>query len=118
MAVKRIVANIAADRIDAAKTFYGDALGLDIVRNHGWTITFAAESGMALQINVAVEGRAGTPIPNVSIEVDNLMEVYRIMQAAGFTIEYGPVTEPWGVVRFYVYDPFGRLVNVSEHPCR
>jgi len=37
------------------------------------------------------------------------------MQTAGFRIEYGPVTEPWRVRRFYVRDPFGRLVNILEH---
>jgi catechol 2,3-dioxygenase-like lactoylglutathione lyase family enzyme len=31
MAVKRIVANIAAENLERAKTFYGDVLGLRIV---------------------------------------------------------------------------------------
>ena len=115
MAVKRIVTNIAADGLDAAKTFYGDALGLNIVMNLGWIMTFAAESSMAPQISVATEGGSGTPVPDLSIEVDNLSEVHRMMQAAGFKVEYGPVTEPWGVMRFYVRDPFGRLVNILEH---
>src|SRR5262249_10471993 len=32
----RIVANIAANQLDAAKAFYGDALGMNIVMNFGW----------------------------------------------------------------------------------
>ena len=32
-----------------------------------------------------------------------------------FPIEYGPAREPWGVRRFYVRDPFGRLVNILAH---
>ena len=40
MAVKRIVANVAADRIDAAKAFYGDALGMTVVMDMGWILTF------------------------------------------------------------------------------
>jgi len=109
MAVIRIVANIAA------KAFYGDALGMNIVMNLGWIMTFAAEGSMAPQISVASEGGSGTPVPDLSIEVDDLSDVHRRMQAAGFTIEYGPATEPWGVMRFYVRDPFGRLINVLEH---
>ena len=35
--------------------------------------------------------------------------------AAGLQIEYGPAKEPWGVTRFYVRDPFGRLVNILAH---
>ena len=115
MAVIRIVANIAANQFDAAKAFYGDALGMDIVMNLGWTMTFAAEGSMAPQISVAIEGGSGTPVPDLSVEVNDLSEVHRRMQAGGFKIEYGPTTEPWGVMRFYVRDPFGRLINVLEH---
>jgi catechol 2,3-dioxygenase-like lactoylglutathione lyase family enzyme len=115
MAVIRIVANIAANQLDAAKAFYGDALGMNIVMNLGWIMTFAAEGSMAPQISVASEGGSGTPVPDLSIEVDDLSDVHRRMQAAGFRIEYGPATELWGVMRFYVRDPFGRLINVLEH---
>jgi catechol 2,3-dioxygenase-like lactoylglutathione lyase family enzyme len=70
---------------------------------------------MVPQISVATQGGSGTPVPDISIEVDDLVEVHRRMQAAGFNIEYGPVTEPWGVRRFYVRDPFGRSINILEH---
>ena len=60
-------------------------------------------------------GWLGNSGPDLSIEVDDVAAVHQRMQTAGFTIEYGPVTEPWGVTRFYVRDPFGRLVNILEH---
>jgi catechol 2,3-dioxygenase-like lactoylglutathione lyase family enzyme len=115
MAVRRIVANIATNRLDAATAFYGDLLGMNIVMNLGWIMTFAADGNMTPQISVATEGGSGTPVPDFSIEVDNLSDVHRRMQAAGLEIEYGPVAEPWGVTRFFVRDPFGRLVNILEH---
>ena len=115
MAVNRIVANVAADRIDAAKAFYGDALGMTVVMDMGWILTFASDGSAAPQISVATEGGSGTPVPDISIEVDDLAEVHQRMQAAGLSFEYGPVTEPWGVRRFYVRDPFGRLINILEH---
>ena len=62
MAVRRIVANLIADRLDAAKAFYGDTLGMNIVMDLGWIITFAADAGMAPQISVATEGGSGTPV--------------------------------------------------------
>ncbi len=37
------------------------------------------------------------------------------MQQAGVPVEYGPVNEPWGVRRFYVRDPFDRLLNILQH---
>ncbi len=115
MAVRRIVANIAADQLDAGKTFYGDVLGMEIVMDLGWIMTFAAEGSMTPQISVMTEGGSGTPVPDLSIEVENLFDVHSKMQAAGFGIEYGPATEPWGVTRFFVRDPFGRLVNILVH---
>jgi catechol 2,3-dioxygenase-like lactoylglutathione lyase family enzyme len=115
MAVKRIVANIAADQIGAAKVFYGDALGMRVVMDMGWIMTFAADHSAPPQISVATEGGSGTPVPDLSIEVDDLSEVHQKMRAAGFRIEYGPKSEPWGVTRFYVRDPFGRLINILAH---
>jgi catechol 2,3-dioxygenase-like lactoylglutathione lyase family enzyme len=115
MVVRRIVANVAADRIAIAKTFYSDVLGMNTAMDLGWIITFAADGSMTPQISVMTEGGSGTPVPDLSIEVDDLHDVHRKMQAAGFKVEYGPVTEPWGVTRFYVRDPFGRLVNILVH---
>jgi hypothetical protein len=37
------------------------------------------------------------------------------MKKAKVAIEYGPAGEPWGVRRFYVRDPFGRLINILMH---
>jgi len=115
MAVRRIVPNVAADRIDSANAFYGNALGMQVVMNLGWIVTFAAVGDMSPQISVATEGGSGTPVPDLSIEVDDVSDVHRKMLQEGFEVEYGPVIEPWGVKRFYVRDPFGRLVNILEH---
>jgi catechol 2,3-dioxygenase-like lactoylglutathione lyase family enzyme len=115
MSVIRIVANIAADRLDAAKAFYADVLGMSVVMDLGWIITFAADTSAAPQISVATEGGSGTAVPDISIEVDNFDEVHRRATARGLVIEYGPVMEPWGVRRFYVRDPLGRLVNILAH---
>ena len=43
MAVKRIVANIAAAQTDAARSFYGDVLGMSVVMDMKWIVTFAAD---------------------------------------------------------------------------
>jgi catechol 2,3-dioxygenase-like lactoylglutathione lyase family enzyme len=76
MAVKRIVANIATDQVEDAKAFYADILGLNLVMDLGWILTFAAGEAAAPQISIATEGGSGTPVPDLSIEVDNLDEVH------------------------------------------
>jgi catechol 2,3-dioxygenase-like lactoylglutathione lyase family enzyme len=115
MTVKRIVANIDSPRLEDARGFYGGILGLEIVMDFGWILTFAGEGSGAPQITIASEGGSGTVVPDLSIEVDNLDEIYRRVLAAGLPVEYGPVDEAWGVRRFYVRDPFDRLVNILQH---
>ena len=115
MAVKRIVPNIAAKGIAPAKAFYGDILGMNVAMDLGWIVTFSTNAPASPQISVAVHGGSGTPVPDISIEVDDLEQVRQRMVANNCPIEYGPVDEPWGVRRFFVRDPFGRLLNIVAH---
>ncbi|RAZ85429.1 glyoxalase [Mesorhizobium hawassense] len=115
MKVKRIVANIATQDSAAAKHFYQDVLGLDVLMDQGWILTCGSAETMTVQVSFMAEGGSGTPVPDLSIEVDDVDAVLEAMMAAGFAIEYGPADEPWRVRRFYVRDPFGRLVNILSH---
>ncbi len=115
MAVKRIGANIAAADLSAARRFYHDILGLDLLMDHGWIATYGLDRPMTIQLSVASEGGSGAPVPDLSIEVDDVNAVMTAMKAAGFAMEYGPADEPWGVRRFYVRDPFRKLVNILSH---
>lgn len=115
MKVRRIVTNIAATEVSKAKAFYQDILGLNVLMDHGWIVTYGDDETAAVQISIASEGGSGTPVPDLSIEVDDIDEALRRFNAAGIAIEYGPANEPWGVRRFYVRDPFGRLLNILSH---
>lgn len=118
MKVKRIVSNLAVDSPDEianAGRFYGEALGLDLLMDHGWIATYGAPQEKSVQVSLASEGGSGTPVPELSIEVDDLDAALTAMERAGFAPEYGPVDEPWGVRRFFVRDPLGRLVNILTH---
>lgn len=115
MKVLRIVANVAASDTEKARVFYHDILGLDLLMDHGWIKTFGSSEAMTVQVSVASEGGSGTAVPDLSIEVDDLQAALAKMKRANVSIEYGPVSEPWGVRRFYVRDPFGKLVNILQH---
>ena len=115
MAVRRIVANIAATELSAAQLFYGDVLGLALKMDHGWIATWGTDAAMAIQVSVATEGGSGTPVPGLSIEVDDLAAVEMRLAERGIPLVYGPADEPWGVRRLFVRDPFGTLVNILEH---
>ena len=115
MKVRRIVANIETQDAAAAKRFYQDVLGLDMLMDQRWIVTYGSAEKMQVQVSFMVQGGSGTPVPDLSIEVDDLEAALQGMKAAGFAIEYGPADEPWGVRRFYVRDPLGRLVNILSH---
>ena len=107
--------NTATEDIDAAQRFYGEILGLDILMDLTWIRTYGNDSTMQVQLSFATEGGSGTPVPDISIEVDDVDEIHQKMQEAGFSGVYGIVDEPWGVRRFYVKDPFGKTVNILSH---
>jgi catechol 2,3-dioxygenase-like lactoylglutathione lyase family enzyme len=115
MKIKRIIPNIAAQDTTKAKAFYGDLLGLPVVMDMGWIVTFEADASMHPQLSIAANGGSDAAVPDLTVEVDDLQEALRRFQQAGIAIEYGPATEPWGVRRFYVRDPFGRLLNIMMH---
>ena len=115
MKVKRIVSNIEAASPQKAEDFYKGIFGLELVMDHGWIRTYGLDSEMTVQVSVASEGGSGTQVPDLSIEVDNLGTALTRVKDARIAIEYGPESEPWGVRRFYVRDPFGKLVNVLQH---
>jgi len=115
MKVRRIVANIETQDAAAAKRFYQDVLGLDVLMDQGWIATYGSEEKMQVQVSFMAQGGSGTPVPDLSIEVDDVEAALQGIKAAGFAIEYGPADEPWGVRRVYVRDPLGRLVNILSH---
>ena len=115
MKVQRIVSNVATSDFDKASAFYKEILGLEVLMDLGWIRTYGSGSKMTIQVSVMSEGGSGTAIPDMSIEVDNIEEALVRVRKAGIPVEYGPATEPWGVRRFYVRDPFGKLINILQH---
>ena len=115
MAVKRIVPNIAVDQTDEAIAFYTDVLGLEVGMDQGWIVTLVGTGEARPQLSFATEGGSGTTVPDLSIEVDDLSDALERMVQAGYRPEYGPVSEPWGVKRFFIRDPLGKLINILQH---
>lgn len=116
MTVRRIVANIHADSVVAVRDFYAELFGLEAVMDHGWIVTLASGQTAGVQISIASEGGSGTPVPDLSIEVDDVDAAYARAKTLGHNIAYDLTDEPWGVRRFYLRDPAGKLLNILSHP--
>ena len=115
MTVLRIVTNIASPSLDALRQFYRNLFDLDVVMDHGWIVTLASDQTARTQLSLATEGGSGTPAPDISIEVSDVDEVHARAKAQGLRIAYALTDEPWGVRRFYLHDPAGKLLNVLSH---
>ncbi len=115
MTVKRIVLDIAADSVDDVRMFYVELFGLETIMDQGWIVTLTSGETAPVQVSIATEGGSGTPVPDASIEVDDVDAVYSRARELGHKIEYELTDELWGVRRFFLYDPAGKLLNVLSH---
>lgn len=92
MAVTRIIANLSAPDPVALAKFYAKVF----------------------ELHTASEEGSGTELPVISIGVEDLDTTEIAVRAAGAQVVYGPVTETWGLRRFFFRDPAGNLVNVVD----
>lgn len=115
MMVLRIVPNIAAEKVAEVRDFYAELFGLEIVMDLGWIATLATDAATNPQVSVMSEGGSGAPVPDLSIEVDDVDQAYGRAKAMGCRVIYDLTDEPWGVQRFFIEDPTGKLLNVLSH---
>lgn len=115
MAVRRIKPNILSERFDESRTFYEDVIGLREQRGLDWILFFGTDR-REVQLSVMELDRKAHVHPDVSIEVDDVDAVYDRARAAGAEIVYPITDEEWGLRRFFVRDPNGAVINVTEHP--
>jgi catechol 2,3-dioxygenase-like lactoylglutathione lyase family enzyme len=116
MPVRRIVPNLHAREPAAARAFYADLLGLEVVMDHGWIATLGVPGREAVQLSVMGDDATAPVAPDVSIEVDDVDAVHAEAVWRGLEIVHPLTDEPWGVRRFFVRDPTGAVVNVLGHP--
>lgn len=115
MSVRRIVPNLTSPEPAASRGFYEEVLGLDVVMDHGWIVTFAAPDRPTAQLSV-ISADATAPVdPDISIEVDDVDRAYAAARRFGCEVLHPLTDEPWGVRRFFVREPTGRVVNVLGH---
>jgi predicted enzyme related to lactoylglutathione lyase len=115
MTVQRIVANIAADSVPEVRAFYADLFGLEVLMDLGWVVTLGSGERAITQMSILSEGGSGAPVPDLSIEVNDVDAVYARAKKIGCEVVHDLRDEPWGVRRFFIADPTGKLINVLSH---
>ncbi|MFF4353971.1 VOC family protein [Streptomyces sp. NPDC001530] len=114
MHVRRVVPNIQSVAPKESAEFYG-LLGFEEVMNLGWIVTLAAAENPAVQVSLMADDATAPVAPDLSIEVEDVDAVYAEVRASGAEIVHPLTDEEWGVRRFFVRDPNGRVVNVLSH---
>lgn len=114
MSVRRIVPDIQSDALEENRTFYG-LMGFEEVMNLGWVMTLASPANPTAQLTFMTQDKTAPVTPDMSVEVDDVDAVHAALLAAGADIVRPLRDEEWGVRRFFVKDPNGRIVNVLSH---
>ncbi|MGW2858464.1 VOC family protein [Streptomyces sp. NPDC001205] len=114
MAVRRVVPNIQSESVRENKEFYG-LLGFEEVMNHGWIMTLASPSSPGAQVSFMADDKTAPLTPDLSVEVDDVDAAHALMREHGAEIVHPLQDEEWGVRRFFVRDPNGRVINVLGH---
>jgi catechol 2,3-dioxygenase-like lactoylglutathione lyase family enzyme len=114
MSIRRVVPDISSEALEESRDFYG-LLGFVEVMNLGWVMTLASPSNPTAQITLTGPDATAAVQPDMSVEVDDVDAVHAALVAQGAEIVHSLRDETWGVRRFFVRDPNGRVVNVLSH---
>ena len=114
MTVRRIKPNILSERFAESRSFYNDVIGLEGGDGLDW-IMFFGTSQPEVQLSVMKLDIKANIHPDISIEVDDVDDVYERARTAGAEIVYPLTDEEWGLRRFFVRDPNGAVINVTQH---
>ena len=114
MSIRRAMPDIRSEAMEGSRDFYG-LLGFEEVMNHGWVMTLASPSNPSAQVTFMSHDKTAPVVPDLSIEVDDVDAAYAAMRGSGADVVHPLQDEEWGVRRFFVRDPNGRVVNVLSH---
>jgi predicted enzyme related to lactoylglutathione lyase len=115
MGVKRIVPDFSSPDPAASRAFYEGVLGLEVAMDLGWITTFASPGNPTAQLSVLQQDASADVQADVSIEVDDVDAAHAAAVRLGCEIVHPLTNEPWGVRRFFVREPTGRVLNILAH---
>ncbi len=114
MAVTRIVPDITSHDIPRSREFYR-LLGLEERMDLGWVVILGPSDRPDLQLLLMGRDESAAVNPDISIGVDDVDAAHETMVNAGIEIVHSLRDEPWGVRRFFVRDPNGKVVNIVQN---
>jgi uncharacterized glyoxalase superfamily protein PhnB len=114
MSIRRVMPDIRSEAMAESRDFYR-LLGFEEVMNLGWVMTLASPANPTAQVTFMSHDKTAPVVPDMSVEVDDVDAAYAAMRESGAEVVHPLQDEEWGVRRFFVRDPNGRVVNVLGH---
>lgn len=114
-AIRRIVPDFQSDDPQGSAAFYVDVLGLELGMDLGWIATYVSGANETAQVTLMRAEATAPVVPDASVQVDDVAAVHARAVEGGFEIVHPLTDEPWGVRRFFVREPNGKVVNVMQH---
>jgi catechol 2,3-dioxygenase-like lactoylglutathione lyase family enzyme len=119
MSLRRAIPVVRTDDPEALRSFYEGMLGFRVSMEQDGMLMLVSHSTPTTQVIVAWPSPTALDPEllgvDISIEVDDVDEVLRRSHEAGREIVRELRDEPWGIRRFFVRDPSGRVINVASH---
>jgi catechol 2,3-dioxygenase-like lactoylglutathione lyase family enzyme len=119
---QKIVAFVATQTPDKAKTFYQDTLGLPLLSEDFFALVFDAH-GTMLRVS-KVEKAVIAPYTVLGWQVQDIVATAKALQQSGVTFEHfqglpqdelGVWNAPGGARVAWFKDPDGNLLSISQH---
>ena len=117
MSIRRVVPDIESGQMQKSAEFYTDVLGFRKSMDLDWVVTFTSPTNPTAQITLIRQDPSGL-LPDMTVEVDDVNAIHTRATERGYDIVYGITDEPWGVRRFFVREPNGKLINIMSHTGR
>ena len=119
MTIRRAMPVLVTEDPEGTVGFYRDVLGFRVAMEEDGMAMLASPDTPTTQMIIAwASPTAMDPeVGNVavSMEVGDVDAAHAAAVAAGLEIVRPLTDEPWGIRRFFVRDPSGRIVNVAMH---
>jgi len=114
---------IFVNDLDAARRFYGEALGLplrDAAPRQGWLVFDADGVRLVIELfDSAAAPERGEYMGRflgVSFEVSDLADEYRRLLDLGVRFVGPPEQQPWGGTLATLFDPAGNVLQLVQYP--
>ena len=97
--------------LEAARRFWVEILGLEVVQEHPGYLAVGGNGGFALGIEQVPQNRVDSGGPELTMRVPDVAAMVERLRAHGVACGE-PAPQPWGATHAWLLDPDGRRMSI------